>query len=248
MRSVIGATLLLLSACSNESRRLTSPSVPAVRADASGLGGIEGTNALVCVSADSPEGNYTFTATNVTAPLNGSTVAATNPAVVARGTCFPLISRLIPEDEENQEADPFSSVTYRYTRSDVPGAVRTGTICDAVPGVPASNPCGATVTGYVNIIAGSVATFSFASSVQMIEGLRGAIADLDLKKPIDHDLDDRLRDAAKGAAKGHTNHACDQLDQFIRKLNELSKKKKIDSNDAATFRAEAEQIQSLLGC
>jgi len=38
------------------------------------------------------------------------------------------------------------------------------------------------------------------------------------------------------------------LDQFIRKLNELSKKRKIDSNDAPNFRAEAEQIQSLLGC
>jgi hypothetical protein len=227
---------------------LTNPSSPVVRFGVGGLGGIEGINSVVCVSADSPEGNYTFTTTNVTVPTNGSTVGGSNPAVVARGTCFPLISRLIPEDEGNRAADPASSVTFSYTSSSVPGATRTGTICHNDPGIPASDPCGATVTSYVNILAGSETIFSFTSPGQMIDALRVTLSNLDVPKPIKHELDDRLRDASKSAAKGHNNHTCDQLDQFIKKLNEQSKKKKIQSADAANLLAEAEEIQVTLGC
>jgi len=223
----------------------TSPLPPAVRYTL----GLEGTDALVCVSADSPEGNYTFTTTNVTTPINGSTVAATNPAVVGRGTCFPLISRLIAEDEGNPTADPSSSVTFSYTSSDVYGAARTGTICANDPGIPASSPCGATVTSYVNIVAGSAATFSFTSPRQMIDELRVTLSNLDIPKTIKHELDDRLRDASKAADKKHNGHTCDQMDQFVRKVNENStKKNKIGSADAAALLAAAEQIQTLLGC
>jgi hypothetical protein len=238
----------VVGACSNEPQRLTSPSIPAVRFDAQGLGGVEGTNAVVCVSADSPEGTYTFTTSNVTFASGGSTVAGTNPAFVARGTCFPLLSRLIPEDDANPTADPSSSVTFSYTSSDVPGATHTGTICVDDPGIPASSPCGVTVISYVNFVAGSVATFSFTSPAQMIDALRVTLSNLDLSKAIKHELDDRLRDASKAAAKTHNSQACNQVDQFTKKLNELLKKKKIGSDDAANLLAKAEEIQVSLGC
>lgn len=245
-RRIIGAVaLLVLGACSNEPQRLTSPSSPAAHFDVQGLGGIiEGTNAVVCVSADSPEGNYTFTTSNVTLASGGSTVAGTNPAVVASGTCFPLLSRLIPADVD---PDPSSSVTFSYTSSDVTGATRTGTVCVDDPGIPASSPCGATVTSHVNFLAGSVATFSFTSPGQMIDALRVTLSNLDISKAPGRKLDDRLREALKALDKGNTDRVCKELDRFIKEANERASKK-AGGYDATDLLNQATQIQLALGC
>ena len=75
----------MLAACSNESERLTSPVPAAARSDLQGQD-IEGTDAVVCVSGDSPAGNYTFTVSAVSLASGGSTATGPNPAVVAKGT------------------------------------------------------------------------------------------------------------------------------------------------------------------
>jgi hypothetical protein len=220
--------------------------VPPLRSDVQGQD-IEGTDAVVCVSGDSPAGNYVFTVTNVTPGAGGSTATGPNPAVVAKGTCFALVSRLAPEDDGNPSADPTSSVTFSYTSSDILGATRTGTICVDDPGIPASSPCGATVTSYVNFVAGSLATFSFTSAAQMIEALRNTLSTLDTSKGTGHKLDERLREALKEVAKGHANHACKELDHFIKEANERSPKK-IGDDDAADLIEKANAIQLALGC
>jgi hypothetical protein len=237
--------LVFLGACSNEPQRLTEPSLPRLRLDV----GLEGTDALVCVSNDSPAGNYTFTVSHISYASGGSTVAGPNPAIVGRGTCLTLVSRLIPEDDSNPAADPSTSITYSYTSNDVAGgADYAGTICVNDQGIPASSPCGVTVTGHVNFVAGSTATFSFRQTpAQMIAGLRVTLSSLDLKKGTAKSLDDRLRDALKAVGKRHASDACNELDHFIKDLTD-HKGKKIGNADAASLAAAASEIQLALGC
>jgi len=235
--------LVFLGACSNEPQRLTEPSLPGLRLDV----GLEGTDAVVCVSSDSPAGNYTFTVSDISFASGGSTVAGPNPAIVARGTCLTLVSRLIPEDESNPTADPSTSITYSYTSNDVAGgADYASTICVDDPGIPASSPCGTTVIGHVNFVAGSTATFSFIQTpAQMIAGLRVTLSSLDLPKGTAKSLDDRLRDALNAVGKGHASVACNELDHFIK---DLTKVKKIGNADAASLSAATSEIQLALGC
>jgi len=236
--------LVFLGACSNEPQRLTEPS-PGLRADL----GLEGTDAIVCVSGDSPAGNYTFTVSDISFASGGSTTAGPNPAVVGRGTCFTLVTRLIPNDESNPTADPSTSITYSYTSNDVAGGANyAGTICVNDQGIPASSPCGTTVTGYVNFVAGSTATFSFIQTpAQMIAGLRVTLSNLDLPKGTAKSLDDKLRDALNALSKGHASDACNELDHFIKDLTDR-KGKKIGNADAASLAAAASEIQLALGC
>jgi hypothetical protein len=236
----------VLAACSNELQRSTGPSLPAQRSDVQGQD-IEGTDAVVCVSGDSPAGNYTFTVSAVNPGSGGSTVTGPNPAVVGKGSCFALVSRLAPEDDGNPSADPASSVTFSFTSSNVLGATHTGTICVDDPGIPASSPCGATVTSYVNFVAGSVATFSFTSPAQMIEALRTMLASLDISKAPGRKLDDRLREALKALDKGQADRACKELEHFIKETLQRGSKK-IGGDDAADLIEKANEIQLALGC
>jgi len=249
MRVNVSSTVMILalttlSACSNEALRLTGPSLSNPRLDL----GIEGTPAKVCVSGDSPAGNYTFNVTNIDYASGGSTVPGLNPAVVARGTCFDLVTRLIPEDASNPSADPVTTITYSYVGNDViGGAGYLATQCVDDPGIPASSPCGTTVVGHVNFVAGTVATFSFISGAQMIGSLREMLSDLELKKSTDHKLDDILKNALKGLGKGKKNsHACDQLEHFVKELAHESKK--IGSTDTAPLLAKVNEIEIALGC
>ncbi len=243
-RAITILALTAVSACSNENRLLTDALPRSPRFDI----GLEGTDARVCVSNDSPLGNYTFTVSDIVFAAGGSTVAGTNPAVIAPGACFTLVSRLGPQNDADPTADPFTTITYSYTSNDVVGgAAYVSTTCVDDPTAPASSPCGETVVGHVNFVHGTVATFSFVSSVQKIEDLRDAVSSLDLSKAAKHELDDRLRDASREAGKGHNKAACSQLAQFIKKLNELSKKK-IEDADAAKLRSDAQEIQDILGC
>ncbi len=237
--------LTVLSACSNETHRLTGPSLSTPRGT-----GIdpEGTPATVCVSDDSPAGNYTFNVTNIDYPSEGFSVAGLNPAVVTRGACFDLVTRLIPADEFNPTADPVTTITYNYVSNDVVGgAAYSSTQCVDDSGIPASSPCGMTVVGYVNFVAGTTATFSFISGAQLIESLRGMLSDLELRKSTDHKLDDILKNALKGLGKGKNNkHACDELDHFAKELAHESKK--IGSADTSTLLAKVNEIEIALGC
>ncbi|MEP6905444.1 MAG: hypothetical protein ABI875_05135 [Gemmatimonadales bacterium] len=237
--------LVFLGACSNEPQRLMGPSLPGSRLDI----GVEGTDAVVCVSSDSPAGNYTFVVNNISFGLGGNTVAGPNPAVVARGTCFTLVSRLTPADESNPAADPSTSVTYSYTSNDVAGgADYAGTLCVDDQGIPASSPCGTTVTGYVNFVAGSTATFSFIQTpAQMIAGLRVTISNLDLPMGTAKSLDNKLRDALKAISRGRGSDGCNELDHFIKDLAD-PKGKKIGTTDAANLAAAVREIQLALGC
>ena len=201
---------------------------------------------LVCVSNDSPAGNYTFTVSDIEYASGGSTVPGTNPAVVGPDGCFTLVSRLIPADESDPSADPVTTVTYSYTGNDVVGgAGYAGTTCVDDAGIPASSPCETTVVAHVNFVAGTVATFSFISSAQMIEALRVTISNLDISKGTEHSLDDMLSSALKAIAKGQSSRACNQLDHFIK---EVSGSKKIGSADAATIFAKTSDIQIAVGC
>jgi hypothetical protein len=209
--AVMILALTTFSACSNEVLRSTGPSLSNPRLDL----GIEGTPAKVCVSDDSPAGNYTFNVTNIDYASDGSTVPGPNPAIVARGACFDLVTRLVPADESNPSADPVTTITYSYAGNDaLGGAGYLATQCVDDPGIPASSPCGTTVVGHVNFVAGTVATFSFISGARMIESLRVMLSDLELKKPTNHKLNDILDNALKGLGKGKKNsHACDELDR-----------------------------------
>lgn len=242
-RAILVTTLLVLGACSNEARQLTGPSLSNPRLDVE----TEGTPANVCVSDDSPAGNYTFTVSNIAYPAGGFTVAGTNPAVVARGACFSLATRLIAADELHPEADPVTTITYSYTSNDVSGgAGYSGTTCDDDPGIPASDPCGATVIAHVNIVAGTKATFSFVSAAQLIESVRAILSDLDIPKGTGPKLDDNLGNALKALGKGQTSRACKELDQFVKEVEHLTKK--IGSTDTATILAKASEVQVALGC
>lgn len=234
--------LVFLGACTNEPQRLTDAS-PGLRADI----GLEGTDAVVCVSSDSPAGNYTFTVSDISFAAGGSTIAGPNPAIVGRGTCFTLVSRLIPQDESNPTADPPTSITYSYTSNDVAGGANyTGTICADDSGIPASSPCGTTVTGHVNFVAGSKATFSFTQTpAQMIAGLRVTISGLDLPNGTAKSLDERLRVVLKALGKQQGPDACNELTHFIK---DLSKGKNTGNADAANLVAAATEIQLALGC
>lgn len=235
---------LVLGACSNESQRLTDPSPPGLRLD---VQDIEGTDAVVCVSNSSPAGNYTFTVSDVDIAPGGSTVPGPNPAVVARGTCFALVSRLVPADDANPGADPASTVTFSYTSNDVAGgAAYSGTVCVDDPEIPVSSPCGSTVVSHVNFVAGSVATFSFISGAQMIEALRVTLSNLDISKRPVRKLDDRLREALKALDKGQTDRACKELDRFIKETGHGPEK--IGGDDAADLAEKANDIQLALGC
>ena len=242
-RAIKILALMAVSACSNEHRLLTDALPRSPRFDI----GLEGTNVDVCVSNDSPVGDYTFKVNDVEYAAGGSTVPAPGSAVVSAGSCFTLVSRLIPEDELNPTADPYTTITYTYSSSTVPGAVYVSTSCSVISGAPPSDPCGKTVVAHVNFVNGTTAFFTFVSSVQKIEDLRDLLANLDIPKAAQHELDDRLRDASKEAAKGHYKAACSQIDQFLKKLTVLSKKK-IEDSDATTLRGDAENIQTLLGC
>jgi hypothetical protein len=241
-RAVTILALTALSACANEhptDALLRSPRFDIV---------LEGTDARVCVSSNSPSGNYTFTVSNIDFAAGGSTVPGTNPAVIAPGACFTLVSRLQPQNDADPAADPFTTVTYSYTSNTVVGgAAYVATTCVDDPTAPASDPCGETVVSHVNFVHPTVATFSFVSSVQKIEDLRAAVSNLDISKPAMHEIDDRLRDASREAGKGHIKGACNQIDQFIKKLNDLSKKT-IEDSDAAKLSSDAEAIQEILGC
>jgi len=243
----LAATVLALTVvtgCSSEHRALTDALPRSPRFDL----GLEGTDARVCVSNDSPSGNYTFTVSDIDFADGGSTVAGTNPAVIGRGACFTLVSRLGPQNDADPNADPYTTVTYSYTSSDVVGgAAYVSTNCVDDPTAPASDPCGESVVAKVNFVHPTIATFSFVSSVQKIEDLRDAVSNLDISKAAKHELDDRLRDASKEAGKGHIKGACNQLDQFIKKLKEFSKKK-IEDGDATKLRNDAGVIQDILGC
>lgn len=241
-RAVLVTTLLGLGACSTESHQLTGPSLSNPRF---GLG-IEGTSAEVCVSGTSPAGNYTFTVNNVVYADGGSTVHAPNSAVVARGSCFDLVTRTDPSLDENP--DPVTTITYSYTSNDaLGGAGYSGTTCVDGPGIPGSSPCGTTVVGHVNFVAGTVATFSFLSGAQMIESLRALLSDLDVKKGDEHRLNDILDNAVKGLGKGKNfRAACHELDHFVDELKHSGKK--IRSTDTATILAQASDIQIALGC
>jgi len=241
-RAITILALTAVSACSSDPHRLTGPSLPGLRADF----GTEGTSAEVCVSGDSPAGNYTFTVSNIEFAAGGSTVPGLNPAVVNRGSCFALVTRLIPADESNPTADPVTTITYSYTSNDVVGgAGYAGTTCVDDPGIPASDPCGTTVVGHVNFVAGTVATFSFISAAQMIESLRGTISNLDIPKPAEKKLDDILGNALKALDKGKSSGACNELDHFVKELNGA---KKIGSTDTSTILAKASEIQIALAC
>lgn len=247
--NVAGAVMILalatLGACSNEAHLLTGPSsLSNPRLDI----GLEGTAAKVCVSGDSPAGNYTFNVTDIDYAAGGSTVPGLNPAVVARGSCFDLVTRLIPADESNPSADPVTTITYSYVSNDVVGgAGYSSTQCVDDPGIPASSPCGMTVVGHVNFVAGTVATFSFISGAQLIEPLRAMLFDLDLKKPTEKKLDDILDNVIKGLGKGKNNsHACDELDHFAKELTRDTKK--IGSADIAPLLAKVDEIEIALGC
>ncbi len=246
-RAVRALALVVFTACANEPQRLTGPSLPAVRSDAQGLG-VEGTDAVVCVSGDSPAGNYTFTVSDVTFAAGGSTVAASNPIIVGRGTCLTLVSRLIPADESDPAADPVTSITYSYTSNDVAGgADYANTTCVDDPGIPASSPCGTTVVAHVNFVAGTTASFSFTQSpAQMIAGLRVTISNLDLPRGIAKNLDDDLSAALQAVAAGQTSRACKELDHFIKDVHKLGKK--IGNADAANLVTKASEIQLALGC
>ncbi|MFN2602588.1 MAG: hypothetical protein ABR582_07530 [Gemmatimonadaceae bacterium] len=178
-RAITILALIAVSACSNEGHQLTGPLLSNPRLDL----GIEGTSAIVCVSGDSPAGNYTFNVSNIVFASGGSTVPGSNPAVVARGACFALVTRLIPADEGNPTADPVTTITYSYTGNDaVGGAGYSSTTCVDDAGPPASDPCGTTVVAHVNFVAGTTATFSFISGAQMIESLRELLSDADIKR------------------------------------------------------------------
>jgi len=241
------AALFLVAACSRDAQRLTAPPQPSPRFDAQGQG-LEGTDALVCVSSDSPAGNYTFTVSDIDFAEGGNTVAGPNPAVVAPDGCFALVTRLLPADDENPTADPVTKVTFSYTSNDAAGgAGYSGTICANDAGIPASSPCGTSVIANVNYVAGSVATFSFISAAQMIAGLRVSLSDLDLRKATDHKFDDMLRKIQKDIDKEQSSHACKDLDHFIKEVVHDAGKK-IDSGDAATLTTKANAIQVALGC
>lgn len=218
-----------------------------MRSEAQGLG-VEGTDAVVCVSGDSPAGNYTLTISNFTFAAGGSTVAASNPVIVGRGSCLTLVSRLIPADESDPAADPVTSITYNYASNDVAGgADYASTTCVDDPGIPASSPCGTTVVAYVNFVAGTIATFSFIQSpAQMIAGLQLTISDLDLPRGIAKNLDDDLRAALQAVAEGRTSRACKELDHFVKDVPKPGKK--IDNADVANLVTKASQIQLALGC
>ena len=241
--AVVILTLTAVSACSNEARQLTGPSLSIPRLDL----GIEGTPARVCVSGDSPAGNYSFKVTNIDLASGGSTVPGPNPAVVARGSCFDLVTRLIPADDANPTADPVTTITYSYSSNDVVGgAGYSSTQCVDDPGIPASSPCGMTVVGHVNFVAGTTATFSFVSGAQLIGSLRVLLSDLNLKKPTDHKLNDILDNALKGLGKGKNNkHACDELDHFAKELASESKKTGFDT---APLLAKVTEVKTALGC
>ncbi|HUQ20832.1 MAG TPA: hypothetical protein VM099_14540 [Gemmatimonadaceae bacterium] len=236
------AALLVVGACSSEPHLLTDPSRPAVRFDF----GTEGTAATVCVSNSSPAGNYTFTVTNVTYAAGGSTVAGVSPAVVARGSCFALATRLVPADESNPTADPVTTVSYSYTSNDaVGGAAYSSTACVDDPGIDGSSPCGASVVAHVNFVAGTTATFSFTPVSLLIDALRGTLANLNTPKPPGPKLDDILANATKELVKGHTSKACKELDHFAK---ELGHEKKISSTDTATLLTKVGEIEAALGC
>lgn len=242
-RAITILALTGVSACSNESHQLTGPSLPGVRLDF----GTEGTAATVCVSGDSPAGNYTFTVSNITGPSLGSSVAGTNPAVVSRSSCFALVTRLIPADPFNPTADPVTTITYSYTSNDVPGgAGYSGTTCIDDPPIPTSSPCGSTVVGHVNFVAGTAATFSFVSGAQMVESLRAILSDLDVKKGAEQSLNDILDNALKALDKGKISRACNELDHFAKELDHGPNK--IGSTDTATLLAKVSDIQIALGC
>jgi hypothetical protein len=246
-RAVRALALVVLSACFNDSRQLTGPSVPAVRSDAQGLG-VEGTDAVVCVSGDSPAGNYTFTISDIVFAPGGSTVAASSPVIVSRGTCLTLVSRLIPADESDPAADPVTSITYSYTSNDVAGGANyASTACVDDPGIPASSPCGTTVVAHVNFVAGTTATFSFIqSAAQMIAGLRVTVSNLDLPRGIAKNLDDELSAALRAVGEGRTSRACKELADFIKDIPKFAKK--IGNADAANLVTKTNEIQLALGC
>lgn len=236
------AALAVIGACSSEPHLLTRPSLPGVRFDI----GTEGTAATVCVSNSSPAGNYTFTVTDIAYAAGGSTVAGLSPAVVARGSCFALATRLVPADASNPTADPVTTVSYSYTSNDVVGgAAYAGTTCVDDPGIPGSSPCAASVVAHVNFAAGTTATFSFIPVSSLIDALRVTLANLNLPKSPGPKLDDILASASKELAKGHISRACKELDHFVR---ELANQKKISSTDAATPLAKVSEIQAALGC
>src|SRR6266851_2647299 len=235
-RAITILALAAVSACSNESHQLTGPSLPGVRLDF----GTEGTAAIVCVSGDSPAGNYTFTVSNVVYAAGGSTVPAPNSAVVSRGSCFALVTRLIPENDLNPTADPVTTITYSYTSNDaVGGAGYSGTTCVDDPPIPTSSPCGKTVVAHVNFVAGTTATFSFLSGAQLIESLRSLVSALGVKKGAERNLNDILDSALKGLGKGKSSRACNELKQFVTELAQATKK--IGNADTAPILAKVDE-------
>ena len=231
------AALVVLGACSSEPNGFTGPSQPGVRFNL----GTEGTSATVCVSNSSPAGNYTFTVSNIDYAAGGSTVPGPSPAVVARGSCFALATRLIPADES---PDPVTTVSYSYTSNDA-AAVYSGTTCVDDAGIPGSSPCGTSVAAHVNFVAGTTATFSFIPASQLIDELRVTLANLDLPKSPGPKLDDILKNAIKELGKAKTSQACKELDRFVK---EVGHDKKISSTDKATILAEVAEIRNALGC
>jgi hypothetical protein len=140
-------------------------------------------------------------------------------------------------------------VTYSYTGNDVAGgADYAHTTCIDDPGIPTSSPCGTTVVAYVNFVAGTVATFSFAqSSAQMLLGLRVTISSLGLPKGTAKILDEKLLAALDAVASGRTSSACKALAHVISTAT-TEAGKKIESADAADIVAKASAIQTALGC
>jgi hypothetical protein len=240
-RAIAILALTAVSACSNEAHQLMAPSLSNPRLN---VGGAEGAQSTVCVSGDSPAGNYTFTVTHVDYAAGGSTVPAPSSAVVARGTCFALVTRLIAD----VDPDPVTTITYSYASNDaLGGAGYSGTTCVDHAGIPAAGSCNEMVVGYVNIVAGTDATFSFISGAQMIESLRGILSDADLKKGSEHKLNDILDHAAKELGKGKNNsRACDELNHFANELDHGPKK--IGATDLATILAKLSDIETALGC
>lgn len=252
-RSSLGIALIVLGACSNEPQQLTHPSPQGLRfgGHGGGLGGFgEGAWVAVCVSADSPFGDYYFTIDHFTPAADGTTVLLVNIGSsfsLRPDDCVPVATRLVPSLVTTP--DPVGSVTVSYTSNTVVGgADHAGTTCVDYPEIPVADPCGLTVGGFVNFDFGTDAIFSFVQTpAKMIAALRVTLAGLGLSKGTRNQLDDKLREAAKAIDKGNTSHACHELNHFIRDATEHPGKK-MSTADAAMLAEKATDIMAELGC